>query len=160
VLQRAGIEEAPTVIITTRDDETNIYLTIFCRLLRPDIQIISRSSLERNVSVLNRAGSDIVMSYASMGSNALFNLLQRSDLLMIAEGLDVFKVPVPRELAGKRLTELNLRQLTNCSIIGIDFDDSTMTNPGPDFELPAAGEIVLIGTPAGEAEFLRLFSTE
>jgi len=160
VLQRAGIEEAPTVIITTRDDETNIYLTIFCRLLRPDIQIISRSSLERNVSALNRAGSDIVMSYASMGSNALFNLLQRSDLLMIAEGLDVFKVPVPRELAGKRLAELNLRQLTNCSIIGIDFDDRTMTNPGPDFELPAAGEIVLIGTPAGEAEFLRLFPAE
>jgi K+/H+ antiporter YhaU regulatory subunit KhtT len=112
------------------------------------------------VSALNRAGADIVMSYASMGSNALFNLLQRSDLLMIAEGLDVFKVPVPRELAGKRLAELDLRQRTNCSIIGIDFEDKTMTNPGPDSELPAAGEIVLIGTPAGEAEFLRLYPTE
>jgi Trk K+ transport system NAD-binding subunit len=160
VLQSAGIDDAPTVIITTRDDETNIYLTIFCRLLRPDIQIICRSTLERNVAVLNRAGSDIVMSYASMGSNAFFNLLQRSDLLMIAEGLDVFKVPVPAELAGKSLAEINLRQRTNCSVIGIDSEDKTMTNPGPDSVLPGEGEIVLIGTPAGEAEFLRLFSIE
>lgn len=159
ILKRAGIEDAPTVIITTRDDETNIYLTIFCRLLRPDIQIISRSTLERNVSALHRAGSDIVMSYASMGSSALFNLLQRSDLLMIAEGLDVFKVAVPKELEGKSLAEANLRQRTDCSVIGIDFQDKTTTSPGPDSILPPGGEIVLIGTPAGEAEFLRLFST-
>ena len=160
VLQQAGIEQAPTVIITTGDDETNIYLTIFCRLLRPDIQIISRSSLDRNVSVLNRAGSDIVMSYASMGSNALFNLLQRSDLLMIAEGLDVFKVPVPEELAGKNLAEVSLRQRTNCSVIGIDSKDRTRINPGPDSVLPAGGEMVMIGTPVAEAEFLRLFSNK
>jgi voltage-gated potassium channel len=157
ILRRAGIEEAPTVIITARDDETNIYLTIFCRLLRPDIQIISRSNFDRSVAALHRAGASIVMSYASMGANALFNLLQRSDLLMIAEGLDVFKVQVPKALAGKTLAEADFRTRTNCSVIGIDSHDKTMTNPGPDSVLPAKGEIVLIGTPAGEAEFLRLF---
>lgn len=158
ILQLAGIETASSVIITTRDDETNIYLTIFCRLLRPDIQIIGRATLERNLAALHRAGSDIVMSYASMGSNALFNLLQRSDLLMIAEGLYVFKVPVPKELAGKTLIEANIRQRTNCSVIGIDSQDKTMTSPGPDSVLPEVAEMVLIGTPAGEAEFLRLYS--
>jgi voltage-gated potassium channel len=156
-LLRAGIETAASVIITTRNDETNIYLTIFCRLLRPDIQIICRATLERNLAALHRAGSDIVMSYASMGSNALFNLLQRSDLLMIAEGLDVFKVPIPKQLAGKTLAETNVRERTNCSVIGIDLKDKTMTNPKPDEILPEAGEIVLIGSPAGEAEFLKLF---
>ena len=56
VLQLAGIETAQTVIITTGDDETNIYLTIFCRLLRPDIQIICRTTLERNLAEMHRAG--------------------------------------------------------------------------------------------------------
>lgn len=157
VLQKAGIEITPTVIITTGDDETNIYLTIFCRLLRPDVQIVSRSTLEQNVAPLHRAGSDIVMSYASMGSNSLFNLLQRSDLLMVAEGLDVFKMRVPKELEGKTLAEADIPQKTTCSVIGIDSHDKTMTNPGPESVLPAGGEIVLIGTPAGETEFLRLF---
>ncbi len=160
VLKRAGIENAPTVIITPRDDETNIYLTILCRLVRPDIQIICRSTFEQSVATLHRAGCDIVMSYSSMGSNALFNLLQRSDLLMIAEGLDVFKMSVPKELAGKTIAEANIRHRTTCSIIGIDSDGKTMTNPTPDFVLPADGELVLIGTPAGESEFLKIFQSK
>lgn len=159
ILQQAGIETAKTVIITTGDDETNIYLTIFCRLLRPDIQIICRAAFERNLPALHRAGCDIALSYASLGANALFNLLHRSDLLMIAEGLDVFKVPVPKELAGKTLAEADFRQRTSCSVIGIDSNDKTMTNPNPDSILPADGEIVLIGTPQGESEFLKLYST-
>jgi K+/H+ antiporter YhaU regulatory subunit KhtT len=92
-----------------------------------------------------------------MGSNSLFNLLQRSDLLMVAEGLDVFKMPVPKELAGKTLAEANIRQRTGCSVIGIDSDSVTMTNPKPSALLPVDGEIVLIGTPDGETAFLSLF---
>jgi Trk K+ transport system NAD-binding subunit len=160
VLKQAGIDEASTVIITTRDDETNIYLTIYCRLLRPDVQIICRATLERNVAALHRAGSDIVMSYASMGANALFNLLQRSDLLMVAEGLDVFKVRVPKDLAGKTLAEAKFRERASCSVIGIDTEHKTTTNPDPDTVLPEEGEFVLIGTPAGETEFLKLYPAE
>ena len=164
VLESAGLANAATVIITPHDDETNVYLAIFVRLLRPDVQIICRSTEERNVAPLHRAGCDIVMSYASMGANALFNLLHRSDLLMIAEGLDVFKVPVPESLAGKTLAEANIRHLTSCSVIGIDrheaLQDKTTTNPAADSVLQAGGEIVLIGTPAGESEFLRLFPTQ
>ncbi len=158
VMKKAGIEQAPTIIITTRDDETNIYLAIFCRLLHEDIQIISRATLERSVASLHRAGADLVMSYASMGANALFNLLQRSDLLMIAEGLDVFKVPVPKELAGKTLADTNIRQETNCTVIGIDTKDKTTTNPGPLSVLPEEGEMVLIGTPASETAFLKQYA--
>jgi voltage-gated potassium channel len=135
----------------------NTYLTIFYRLLRSDIQIICRASLESSVAPLHRAGADIVMSSASMGSNALFNLLQRSDLLMIAEGLDVFKVAVPNQLAGKSLAESNIRQKTGCSVIGIDQDNETTTNPAPTTILSPDSEIVLIGSPAGEREFLLQF---
>jgi voltage-gated potassium channel len=158
ILDKAGIADAQSVIITPRDDETNIYLTIFCRLLRPDIQIISRATLDRNLPALHRAGCDIAMSYASMGANALFNLLRRSDLLMIAEGLDVFKIAVPKELAGKTLAEANFRQTTQCSVIGIDVGGKTTTNPSPESLLPEVGEIVLIGTPAAETEFLRRYT--
>ncbi len=159
VLQLAGIETAETVIITMGDDETNIYLTIFCRLLRPDIQIICRTTFEKNLAAMHRAGCDMALSYASLGANALFNLLRRVDLLMVAEGLGVFKVPVPEALVGKTLAEADLRQRTNCSVIGIDSHNKTTTNPGSDARLPKEGEIVLIGTPESETEFLKLYPT-
>ena len=162
VLQSAGIETAETVVITMGDDETNTYLTILCRLLRPNIQIICRTTLERNLAAMHRAGCDIALSSASLAANALFNLLHRVDLLMVAEGLGVFKVPVPEDLVGQTLTEANLRQRTNCSVIGIDSHDKTktMTNPRPDFVLSEDSEIVLIGTPASEMKFLNLYPAD
>ena len=107
VLQQAGIERAPAAIITTHDDDMNVYLTIYCRRLRPDIQIISRVALERNISTLHRAGADFVMSYASLGANAAMNYLEHGQTLMVAEGLDVFKIRVPRSLAGKAIAQLD-----------------------------------------------------
>jgi Trk K+ transport system NAD-binding subunit len=155
VLNQAGIMKAPTVVITTHNDDINIYLTIYCRRLRSDIQIISRATLERNVATLHRAGADFVMSYASMGANTIFNLLKRGDVLMVTEGLNVFKVPLPAALAGKTIAELAIRQITGCNVIAMNVDGSMHINPEPTSPLPAHAEIILIGTAEAEQHFLR-----
>ena len=157
VLNQAGIMKAPTVVITTHNDDINIYLTIYCRRLRSDIQIISRATLERNVATLHRAGADFVMSYASMGANTIFNLLKRGDVLMVTEGLNVFKVPLPAALAGKTIAELAIRQTTGCNVIAINVDGSMHINPEPALPLPAHAEIILIGTAEAEQHFLHRY---
>jgi voltage-gated potassium channel len=159
-LERAGIREAPAAIITTHSDDINTYLTIYCRRLRPDIQIISRSTLERNVSTLHRAGADFVMSYSSMGANAIFNLLKRSDILMVAEGLNIFRVKVPPQLAGKTIAQSLVRQITGCSIIAIKTAAEFQVNPPPSARLNVNAEIVLIGTVEDENRFLVRFVNE
>jgi voltage-gated potassium channel len=161
-LTSAGIREAPTTIVTTSDDATNIYLTIYCRKLRPDMQIISRSNLEKNVSTLHRAGADFVMSYASMGANAVFNLLEQDDVVMVAEGLDVFRCPVPAALAGRTLRESDVRRKTGCSIVALEAGGETIVNPDPDTPLPDGGgaELIVIGNTAGERRFLAHYAPE
>ncbi|HSR49728.1 MAG TPA: NAD-binding protein [Acidobacteriota bacterium] len=156
VLEQAGIVSAPAVIITTHDDDTNIYLAIHCRRIRPDVQLVSRVTLERNVRTLHRAGCDFVISYASMGAATAFNLLKRSDVLMVAEGLDVFSAPLPRALRGQTVGQTSIRQQTGCSIIAVNADGQTVINPSPDFVLPEEGELVLIGTVESETRFLNL----
>ncbi len=153
-LKQAGIMESPSVVITTHDDAVNVYLTLYCRRLREDIQIISRSTLERNIDTLHRAGADFVISEASMGANAIFNLLHRSDVLLLAEGLDVFKVPVPASLAGKTLVNSSLRKETGCSVIAIDTRNGAQVNPHPGTTLPSNAEIILIGSVESERRFL------
>lgn len=157
VLERAGIREAAAVILTTHEDDTNVYLTIYCRRLRPDIQIISRATLQRNVKTLHRAGADIVMSYAAMGANTIFNLLKRSDVVLLAEGLDFFRTPVPASLAGKTLRESDLRNRTGCTVIGIREGGATRITPGPEERLPEGGELILVGDEQSEESFLRAY---
>ncbi|HSJ10377.1 MAG TPA: NAD-binding protein [Longimicrobiales bacterium] len=159
VLTRAGIEQAPTTLVTTADDATNIYLTIYCRRLRPDMQVISRSTLERNVSTLHRAGADFVMSYASMGANAIFNVLEQDDVVMIAEGLDVFRTRVPPSLAGRPLIESQVRERTGCSIVAVEVGGETIVNPDATTPLPTDpdAELIIIGSTEAERRFLDAF---
>jgi Trk K+ transport system NAD-binding subunit len=159
ILCQAGLMDAPAVVITTHDDDVNIYLTLYCRHLRPELQIISRATLERNVATLHRAGADFVMSYASMGANTMVNLLRRGSILMVTEGLDVFKVPVPRALVGKTLTNLGLRRLIGCSVIALTAEGTMQINPDPSTPLPAHADLILIGTTEAEKRFLQRYGT-
>jgi len=158
VLKKAGIDKASTILVTTHNDDMNVYLTIYCRRLRPDVQLISRSNVERNVSTLHRAGADFVLSYASIGANTLFNLLQRMDTILLAEGLTAFRVGVPGALVGKTLKDSALRETTGCSIIAINQNGSFKINPGADHVLEANSELVIMGDAKGESRFMEKYT--
>jgi Trk K+ transport system NAD-binding subunit len=156
-LEKAGIRDTSAVVITTHDDDTNVYLTLYCRRLRPDVQIISRATLERNVSTLHRAGADFVLSYASMGATMIFNVLRKTDILVIAEGLHVAETEVPRALVGKTLAEAAIPRDTQCNVIALRTNGDLKLNPTPDMRLTADAELLLICTTEGEQRFMKRY---
>jgi len=157
VLEKAGIMDAHSALITTHDDDINIYLTIYCRELRPKMQLISRATFEKNINTLHRAGADFVMSYASMGANIIFNILEGQDVLMLAEGVNIFHRKVSKNLAGKSLIESNIRQETGCSVIAIQAQDEMIINPDPEYKLKQNQDIILIGKFEGESKFNKIY---
>lgn len=156
-LKKAGIDTAHSVIISTNQDDINIYLTIYCRHLRPNIHIVARSTLERNVHSLHRAGSDFVMSYANMGANAIFNIYEENDIIMIAEGLNVFSLKTPPKIAGKTMIEANIRHNTGCSVIAYTKDGEQIINPNPTLPIPVNSDLVLIGETEAEEKFIKMY---
>ena len=136
----------PTIIVTTHDDDANIYLTIYCRSLRPDAQIISRASLDKNVNGLHLAGADLVLSLASLISATVINLLSPNRVLMLNERLAVFRSKITDILAGKTLKTSGIRNNTHCSVLAVHCrDGSSCINPPADFELKRDDVIYLIG---------------
>lgn len=157
VLKRAGVREATTIVITTHEDDTNVALTIFFRRLSPHWQILARCAHERAVKILSRAGADLVLSYASMGSNTIFNLLRGSHSLLLAEGLSVFATVVPDAVVGKSLDQVQIRSKTGCTVIGVEADGERTMNPPREFVMPARGRLLLVGTLEAEDRFLETF---
>ncbi|MEX1351005.1 MAG: NAD-binding protein [Desulfobacterales bacterium] len=157
-LMQAGIKKAPSIIITTHDDPTNIYLTIYCRRLCPDIQIISRANLERNISKLHTAGADLVMSYASMAANTILNLLKPDELLMLAERLNIFRVVVPPSYVDKSLAESHIRSQTGCNVVAICDREAMRINPEPSYRFSENDELILIGSEEAETRFFKMHS--
>ncbi len=157
-LEQAGIRDAPSVLITTHEDDINIYLTIYCRRLRPDVQLITRCTRERNIATLHRAGADFVVSFASMGANAIFNVLKRSDIVMVAEGLSVFRVPTPARFYGRSLAETAIRKNTGCSVIAVQSEKDLDINPDPLKPLSKGTELILIGGVESQSAFLKKYA--
>ncbi|MDF1753977.1 MAG: NAD-binding protein [Verrucomicrobiales bacterium] len=158
-LVKAGLHEASTVIITTHEDDTNLFLTILYRRLRKSLQIISRSSEESNVARLHRAGADVVLSYATMSANTILNYLRGSETLLLAEGVSIFTAKTPPELANVSLADTQLRSNTGCSIIATEFQGNRVINPGPETILHEGGTLILIGSLDAEELFFKVYGS-
>ncbi len=161
ILKEAGIDDASSVIITTHDDDTNIYLTIYCRRLRPDLQILTRASLDRNVGILHRAGANIVLSLVSMMGNSVVNMLAPGKIFMLRDGLCLFRATVDKSLVGKNLIQSKIREKTGCSVVGLRLRNGTIeVNPDPYHSFTKGEEIYLIGDTVSQDSFIQQFGIE
>jgi Trk K+ transport system NAD-binding subunit len=158
ILIKAGIKQTPSIIITTHNDDLNIYLTIYCRRLRPDVQIISRATLDRNINTLHRAGANLVMSYSSLCTTTIMNLLKPEKILMLSEGLNVFRSELAYKLENKPLLDLKIRENTGCSVIAIKRKDQLRINPDPNMILKKDDELILIGSEEAEKKFYEKYA--
>lgn len=157
VLRKAGIHEARAVIVTTHDDDVNIFLTLYVRRLRSDVELITRARIDRNVQSMHRAGADLVLSYASIGAIEAWNQLRKDSTLLLAEGLIMFQVPMPAALAGRALHQTSIPAETGCSIVAIVQQGRAQTSLSGETVLPANGELLLIGDDHAEERFLRRY---
>ncbi|MEM9554710.1 MAG: NAD-binding protein [Acidobacteriota bacterium] len=157
LLLGAGLEKAPSVILTTNDDATNIYLAVYCRRLCPELRIVSRINHERNIEAIHRAGADLALSYSHIGVETIFSLLRERELVLLGEGLEFFTLEISPSLAGRSLAESRLGQRTGLNVIAIETDDDVAVSPPADLPLPADGRLVTIGTTEQRQRFDAAF---
>ncbi len=151
VLDEAGIATTPTVLLTTHDDAINVYLTVYCRRLNPDVRILTRVTHERNVEAIHRAGADFVLSYATLGVQTVYSIVHGRDLILLGEGVDVFYVPLPQSLAGNTLAKADIRARTGLNVIAIQEGERVITNVPPERPL-VAGAVLVALCSAGQLE--------
>lgn len=160
VLREAGLETASDVLVTTHEDDVNVYLTLYCRRLKPDLQIVARATHERNVSTLYRAGADGVLSYAALGATAIWNTLGRRERVVVAEGVELFQVPVPRLLAKQNLTEASeVIRHTKCHVVAVTDEAGNVVRDANHIPSDTASGLLILGDRHGERLFRETFKT-
>jgi voltage-gated potassium channel len=158
VIQAAGIAEVPSVILTTNDDTTNIFLAIYCRKLNPATIIVSRIHHRRNIEAIHRAGADFALTDSALAVQSVISSLEGRGLSLLGEGLDLFDLPVPRALAGKALRHAGIRTRTGLSVIAIVSGELVDGAPTPDRVLESGARLLFVGSPEQAARFQVEFS--
>lgn len=156
-LMRGGLLEASLVILSTNDDAVNVYLSIYCRRLNPDIRIVSRITHERNLEAIHRAGTDFVLSYTTLGAEAVLSSVLGREPLIMGEETEIFNLPIPPQLAGQTLAETGIGALTGLVVLAITVGDQTDADLFPSKVLPPEGRLTVLGTAHQLMAFKRQF---
>jgi len=158
VMMTAGLEKAPSVVISANDDAMNIFLAVYCRRLNPDVRIVSRINTERNLEAIHRAGADAVLSYSTLAVQSVLSIVQGTDTVILGEGVDMFIEPVPPALVGKTLAESGIGARTGLNVIAVQNADEVLANPTATTQLRSGGELVMLGTPEQHHVFRERFA--
>jgi K+/H+ antiporter YhaU regulatory subunit KhtT len=92
-----------------------------------------------------------------MAANTIINILTPGRVLMLTEGLNIFRCKVHPLLAGKSLLESNIRENTGCSVIAFLRHGNLHINPDPDEIMAAEDEMIMIGTADSEKSFVARY---
>jgi len=157
LLEDAGIQEAPSALLTTNDDAVNIHLASYCRHLNPKMRIVSRITHERNLEAIHRAGADFVLSFATLGVDAVSSAIRDRRLVVLGEGIDLFTREVPPSLQNKTLAETKIGERTGLNVVALEHDDAFKTELTGDTRLPTDGHLLLIGSDDQVESFVAAY---
>ncbi|MGH9346068.1 MAG: potassium channel family protein [Vicinamibacterales bacterium] len=157
LIERAGIGEVASVLLTTNDDAMNIYLAVYCRRLNPALRIVSRITHERNVEAIHRAGADFALSYASLGVASIMSLLGGHPPMLFGEGVELFNIPVPAALAGQPLGRTAIGSRTGLSVVALEQDGQSVTQLTAETVLPPGGQLLMLGSLDQRQAFAEAF---
>lgn len=161
VLQQARIHQAKGLVAAVTSDGDNLYIVLTARGMNPDMQIIARAAEEQAAPKLIRAGASQVVSPYHFVGRRIAHLLLRPHVLDLMEAafghqldmqIEEVKVPEGSALAGKTLSDIDLRKTTGVLVLALKRADGAMNvNPEPTAVLRPGDHLIAIGS----AEHLR-----
>ncbi len=156
-LQTLGIGDFDLCVVAIGD---NFMASLETASLLKDMgarKVVARATSELQERLLFRCGADdVVFPERQLGkwTAMRFSADNILDYIELADGYTIFEVEVPREWAGKRIVDLNIRRAYDANILGVSEGGKMNMSISAETVL-GRGEKVLVLGPRDE--LLRLF---
>lgn len=152
VLLDAGIKNARALISTLPVDADNLFVVLTARQLNPAITIISRASQDTSVNKLKIAGANNVIMPDKIGGAHMATLVMLPDVVELISILGTrsnhqFRVAELKVENSITLSELDLWNKTNCTILGIKGDGNKyIINPLSSYIINSGERLIVMGS--------------
>ena len=170
-LRQAGIERARALVASVDSDESNLFITLSARAMRPNLVIVARASLDTTARKLVLAGANhVVQPYTSAGLQMANVVLKPQvaaflDIATTAGGeipeLRFEEIIVSADCAscGRSIRELRIRDVTGALVVAVRRPDGSFdVTPSPDAVFEAGDVLIGVGTTEEIAKLEVLFA--
>lgn len=155
ILEKASIDKARGLIAAMHNDSDNVFITLTAKAINEDIEIVSRVEREDSTDVLKKAGVSKVVNPSTIGGRELvLSVLKPAGVdyvnYLIQENEKDFSIEETTvgnksDVAGKSISELDVRQKFGVTIVAIKRGDEMINNPDPDERLESGDIVVTFG---------------
>ncbi|WP_018086621.1 potassium channel family protein [Desulfurispora thermophila] len=166
ILNAVQIDRASGLIVTLPDDTGNLFITMTCRTLRPDLRIVVRANRPENIVKMTRAGADTVICPSAIASNRMaLAVLKPASVSYVQTLVDSNNVSVELEevvlgpdapMANQQLKNSGLREKYNVLLLAIKRGEQTILNPQPE-EILLPNDVLIV---CGSSEMLTQLEKE
>lgn len=169
VLREAYIEKAKNLILTSKDDANNLFITLTAKNLNRGLRVVASASESGAIKKLYFAGADMVISSPEIGGMLLANASIRPSVVLFLQDamtaldvggveIDTVKIPRKSQFIGKSVGACDCKALTGALFVGIYRDNEVIPNPPNDMAIEEGDEIIVLGKKE-EIEAAKKFFT-
>lgn len=151
----ADVDDSRSVVISIDDEEdvTTLFTILVINKVAPGVEIVARADDADSVRQLYNAGADFVISLPTVTGEMLAqHIIEDADILTPDVDFEFLRCPVS-QLAGQTLAELDVRNETGCTVIGVERDGEFLTEIGPEFTVDTDDVFVVAGTESARSRF-------
>ena len=170
-LHSIKLEQAKAIITTLPKDADNVFVALTAKEINPNIDVISRASLDASETKLRRAGADHVIMPEKIGGEHMARLVTKPDIMdfialitgqeeingtkMNIEEFGFDNMPIGEK---RSIIELNIRNKTGANVIGIKDEKGFHVNPSSTYVIDKDSKLIVLGTDESILKCKNLFS--
>lgn len=162
VLKHARIEDAKGLVTCLASDTDNLFVTLSARELNPQLKIVAEAREEISQNKMLKAGANNVISPEIIGGIRMASVILRPtvvsflDVMMRGEKdvtlrLEEVKIPPKSPLAGKSISEAEIRRETGTLVVAIKDEETGRIkyNPPSSSVLKEEDILIVLGEEEG-----------
>ena len=160
-LIKAGIERAAGLFAVLGDDNQNLVICFSARHLNPGLRIVAQCTEMRNQDKMKQAGADSIVSPGYISGMRMASEMIRPTVVSFLdrmmrgrdEALRVEEIAIPKSLAGKPFSSLNLKKYPRTLILAVKKGDNWIYNPSRnECTIDIDDKIIVMTTPEERQE--------
>ena len=159
LLKQAGVENVQAVVLALSADSTTLFSTVIVKDMAPDVPVIARVNRAENVERIYAAGADFALSISQVSGQILAWRLLGKEAVALDPELRVLKVSA-RGLAGRRPSELGIREKTGCSVVAVERGNELLVEFKNEFNFATDDAVYICGSAEATQKYSEIFPQE
>lgn len=150
-LEETGIQNCDIVVVCIGEQlDTSILATLHLVSMNIPL-VISKANSTEHGEILEKLGAEVVYPERDMAIR-LANRLEASkvlDFIQLSEKINISKLPLPEVLAGKSVSQVNIRNRFGLNIIAVESEGNVIETVLPDYIFKKGDILILSGSSEG-----------